>query len=296
MRIRSIKPEFWSDLRLTKVSRDARLLYIALWNHADEFARIHGDLRWVKGHCFPYDDDLGIREVGALLSELSAIGRIQTYEVEDTPYIYLPKLAPHQRLEPAKTPSRLPEPPAVKADSQIVPDLSGKISNSVTEASRPGEQPVSPQVESDSEKIPDLSENFPEQSGKIVVQQVAGSRLQVAGSRGDVPGKPAGKPAATHRATRIAPDFKITDSMRSWATQNIPGVDIDHQTTRFINHFQAVPDSKGRMVDWFACWRNWVSRDYVPNGSAARQSTSDARVAQGDAALASLLARREKSE
>ena len=38
-RIRSIKPEFWDDRKLAKrASRDARLLYIALWNLADEWA------------------------------------------------------------------------------------------------------------------------------------------------------------------------------------------------------------------------------------------------------------------
>src|SRR3954471_23554574 len=104
-RIRSVKPEFWSDRRLaTRVSRDARLLYVALWNFADEHGRLHGDTRYVKGNCLPYDDDLDLRDVDRLLGELETASRIQRYEHDGDPYIFLPKLSTHQRLEPAKVP------------------------------------------------------------------------------------------------------------------------------------------------------------------------------------------------
>ena len=40
-RIRSVKPEFWTDRKLARcTSRDARLLYIALWNISDEHGRL----------------------------------------------------------------------------------------------------------------------------------------------------------------------------------------------------------------------------------------------------------------
>ena len=35
-RIRTIKPQFWDDLKIGRLSRDARLLYIGLWNFADD--------------------------------------------------------------------------------------------------------------------------------------------------------------------------------------------------------------------------------------------------------------------
>jgi len=110
-RIRSIKPEFWSDRRLSRLSRDARLLYIGLWNHADEHARLLGDVRLIKGAVFPYDDDLDTEAVARLLAELTAMRRVVAYEADGDPYLYLPTLGAHQRLEPRKVPSRLPEPP-----------------------------------------------------------------------------------------------------------------------------------------------------------------------------------------
>ncbi|WP_304452866.1 hypothetical protein [Nocardiopsis sp. YSL2] len=110
-RIRSTKPEFWSDRKLARsLSRDARLLYIALWNFADEHARVQGDPRYIKGQCFPYDDDLDDVAIDGLLAELAAAGRIVPYVADGDPYLFLPKLSKHQRLEAAKVPSRLPAP------------------------------------------------------------------------------------------------------------------------------------------------------------------------------------------
>ena len=112
-RIRSIKPEFWSDRKLARaLSRDARLLYIGLWNHADEHARLLGDVRLIKGAIFPYDDDLDAVTVARLLAQVIDSGRAIAYEVDGDPYLWLPKLADHQRLEPGRVESRLPVPPA----------------------------------------------------------------------------------------------------------------------------------------------------------------------------------------
>jgi hypothetical protein len=118
-RIRSIKPEFWDDRKLARrVCRDGRLLYIALWNLADEQARLNGDPQWIKGKVFPYDDDIDAGTVAKLLDELAApvLGAVVLYEADGDPYILLPKLARHQRLEPAKVPSRIPSPSGSRAD------------------------------------------------------------------------------------------------------------------------------------------------------------------------------------
>lgn len=109
-RIRSVKPEYWSDYDMARHSRDARLLYIALWNQSDEHGRLHGDPRWVKGHCFPYDDDLNLAAIGRLLLELEQAGKLERYTVKGAPYLYLPNLSEHQRLEPDKVASKLPAP------------------------------------------------------------------------------------------------------------------------------------------------------------------------------------------
>lgn len=121
-RIRSVKPEFWDDRKLAKrTSRDARLLYIALWNIADEHCRMIGDPQWIKGQAFAYDDDLDAEAIARLLKELEAIGAVLPYEDDGDPYLFLPKMGKHQRLEADKVRSRLPAPPdsvqpALRAD------------------------------------------------------------------------------------------------------------------------------------------------------------------------------------
>jgi hypothetical protein len=110
-RIRSIKPEFWEDEKLaTSLSRDARLLYIGLWNFADEQARVRGSARYIKGVVFPYDDDLTSVQIDAYLSELIHAGVVVQYDVSGSSYLYLPKLGKHQRLS-TEVSSRLPDPP-----------------------------------------------------------------------------------------------------------------------------------------------------------------------------------------
>lgn len=157
-RIRSVKPEFFSDRKLARLlSRDARLLYIAMWNQADEHGRLQGDPRFIKGSCLPYDDDISLTDVERLIAEIEAAGRAQRYEHDGDPYIFLPKLAGHQRLEPEKVPSRLPAPPS-KPDPDPDKDT-GAISSE-----RRADEPA-----------PDADRN--------ALSYVAGGREQVAGSR-----------------------------------------------------------------------------------------------------------------
>ncbi|MFC8447582.1 hypothetical protein [Kitasatospora sp. NPDC057223] len=108
-----MKPEFWADEKLAAaVSRDGRLLYIGLWNLADEHARLRGSARYIKGQLFPYDDGLTVSMVDALLDELCAVRKAFRYICSDgDTYLFLPNLAKHQRLEASKVASRLPSPP-----------------------------------------------------------------------------------------------------------------------------------------------------------------------------------------
>ncbi|MEV0220828.1 HNH endonuclease signature motif containing protein [Streptomyces sp. NPDC050704] len=75
-RIRTVKPEFWEDELLGVMPRDARLLFIATFNMADD----EGILRWtpayIKAQAFMYDDDLAIGDVGKLMQCLADSGLV----------------------------------------------------------------------------------------------------------------------------------------------------------------------------------------------------------------------------
>lgn len=54
-RIRTIKPQYWDDLKIAKLSRDARLIFIGMWNFADDNGVIVADATWLKSKILPYD-------------------------------------------------------------------------------------------------------------------------------------------------------------------------------------------------------------------------------------------------
>lgn len=224
-RIRSVKPEFWADRKLAKrVSRDGRLLYIGLWNLADEHARLNGDPLWIKGQVFPYDDDIGVKEVVVLLEQLEGLERILRYEVGDDPYIYLPKLGFHQRLQPWKVDSRIPAPPGFTASSE-----------NGTHQSEPG---------SDQLKLStDESEPGTDKSGPFYV---AGSMEHV------------DAPPAQRRATRIPDDFLPTREMVAWALAECPHINSKRETEKFNDYWQAKAGKDALKLDWNKTWKNWM--------------------------------------
>lgn len=169
--MRSVKPEFFQDqdFAVEVPDRDARLLYIGLWGLADEHGRLRGDAQHLKGQLFAYDDDLTPDVIDKLVDVLEQTGRAVRYWVRSSVYLFLPKLAEHQRLEPSKVPSRLPEPPA---------EL----------------------LEQSSEKITDESAR---DANKSAPKHAASSRLHVAGQRGADNPAPS---AAVQKATRLIVD------------------------------------------------------------------------------------------
>lgn len=129
-RIRSIKPEFWSDQELTQLPRDVRMLYVALWNFADEHGRLPGDPRLIKSWCFPLDDDVSAAIVDGWLDQLAGIRKVHRYTVGGGRFLYLPNLGDHQRLEPGKKDSRHPAPEDGDPEHQVTGDSTARAEKS----------------------------------------------------------------------------------------------------------------------------------------------------------------------
>lgn len=81
-RIRSVKPEYWTEAPIMALSRDARLLLIGLSNFADDNGVIPRVATAIKAKIFPEDRDMTPRYVEALLDELGAGGLLGTYQVD----------------------------------------------------------------------------------------------------------------------------------------------------------------------------------------------------------------------
>lgn len=117
-RIRSIKPEFWKHQQLGKMSMDARLTYIGMWNLADDAGRGRAadDLLW--GELHSGQPPSARRRWSRVLKELSRVqddrGHLVIfYKVAGAAYYWIPGFCRQQRID-KPYPSRLPPPPNSK--------------------------------------------------------------------------------------------------------------------------------------------------------------------------------------
>jgi hypothetical protein len=98
-RIRTIKPQFWINEELGTVPRDARLLYIGLWNIADD----RGVFQWRPGQIliqlFPYDRELSPANIEEWLSKLEGINDIVKFEEDGKEFGYIPNFSKHQDIK-----------------------------------------------------------------------------------------------------------------------------------------------------------------------------------------------------
>lgn len=113
-RIRTVKPEYPKHRKVRRISRDARLLNIHLWNLADDEGRLQELPRWIIGEVFPADDDVTPAVLRGWLEELADVGLITRYEVEGEYYIYCHDFESHQTISHSRA-SVLPDPPAREA-------------------------------------------------------------------------------------------------------------------------------------------------------------------------------------
>lgn len=94
-RNRVIKPKFWDDAKIGRFTRDARLLYIGLWNFSDDIGVVIGNSIWLKSKIFPYDQ-IQIQQFEKWMNELVINGFICLLSYKGERFIYLPNFTRHQ--------------------------------------------------------------------------------------------------------------------------------------------------------------------------------------------------------
>lgn len=107
-RIRSIKPEFWSSEQVMACSRDARLLFIGLWNFADDAGRGANSAKTIKAQVFPCDDDMDSTTVRRILDELSSNELLCLYDNDGRSYFQITGWH-HQKIDRPRI-SKIPAP------------------------------------------------------------------------------------------------------------------------------------------------------------------------------------------
>lgn len=108
-RIRTIKPEMFEDEKLGSVSRDARLLFVALITLADDEGRCRGSGAHIRGQRYAYDADVTPAMVEGWLRELCGAGMVTVYIHGGQRYAHLTNWDRHQKVDRPSA-SKLPAP------------------------------------------------------------------------------------------------------------------------------------------------------------------------------------------
>lgn len=140
------------------------------------------------------------------------------------------------------------------------------------------------------------AESERERRSKMTTARSEAGRLG-ASKRWQTDGKPYGKPMANamanewqndspipipepiplesaKRASRLSPNFVVTEEMAVWAKRETPSVNITAETAKFIDHHIAKGSS---FKDWVAAWRNWMRRSREFGGNITTETIDAAR-------------------
>jgi len=107
-RKRMIDPEFWSDEKIANLSPHARLLFIGMWNFADDTGIIKSRPEYLKSAIFGYDD-FENKEILAWIREIESQNFIFSYIINGQHFSIILNFLKHQVIN-KPTPSKLPKP------------------------------------------------------------------------------------------------------------------------------------------------------------------------------------------
>lgn len=95
-RKRMIDPDFWSDEELADMRFETRLLYIGLWNFADDNGNLPFKPRQIRAQVFPYNPEIDIDDS---LGELLGAEKIIPYMVNGAYFIHVLNFLKHQTIQ-----------------------------------------------------------------------------------------------------------------------------------------------------------------------------------------------------
>jgi hypothetical protein len=238
-RIRTIKPDFWTDERVGESSPTARLLLIGALNFADDYGSLDRSAKQIKAQVFPYDNI----DCESLIRELISNGLLVEYKVGDRFYLHIKGFGKHQKVEkPAKP--RFPKYEESLKCTRLLPDSS----------------PTPPLLLT--EELRSLRE------GKgMEGNGMEGSRRGNGGGdlkilTEDSPTPPLlltediGKRAKGPRAHSLPENFILTDDLAQYAIAH--GCDPKRTFEKFSTYWWA---NKKPKVNWSRAFQNWCLND-----------------------------------
>ena len=118
-RTRYIKPGFFENDVLAKVSPVGRLFFAGMWCHADREGRLEDRPDRLKAAILPYDRC----DADELLRSLAKHGFIRRYKVDGQRVIQIENFLKHQHPHIKEVPSNLPAPNGYLPSTDVAPIL-----------------------------------------------------------------------------------------------------------------------------------------------------------------------------
>lgn len=128
MRIRQVKPAFWTDATIAELPASVRLFYIGLWMLADDAGWFRWDVPQIANELYGYESRRKReRDVGAFADLLEGSQRFARL---DCGHAFIPTLMTHQRISGegkrvltfSREHQSCPRVPAETRDSPPIPD------------------------------------------------------------------------------------------------------------------------------------------------------------------------------
>lgn len=106
-RIRTVKPEHWSDKALPDVSLQAQLLWIGIWNFSDDKGLIENDPYFIKSQVFPRRKDVRVEQIEQWIEQLIKARFLVPLTYEKVSYLVSRTFCIHQKID-RPNPSKVP--------------------------------------------------------------------------------------------------------------------------------------------------------------------------------------------
>lgn len=126
MRIRTIRPEFYSSESVGSMTWKTRLVFINLWSYVEDNGVQLDNPRLFRGQCMPYDDSV-LDAIEDAFAELEQCGSIIRYERDGKRLLFIPGFEKWQNIQRPGTCHYLPPDGWDKRGHKVIPEDSGQL-------------------------------------------------------------------------------------------------------------------------------------------------------------------------
>lgn len=279
-RIRSVKPEFWTNEQVMDLPPLARLAFIGLWNFCDDRGVHPASARTLKAQVFA-GDDITTEQMQAYVDSMIDVGLLGIFEDGGKPFWFVTGWH-HQRIE--KPRNKYPAPPTIpRPFDDSSPTLPGKVADQ----SKKRRRPLADRSSTDVDVDVDVEGDKTNTGGIAEVGGVQGGKhAESVETHADAP--PSAPPPPASTGTRLANDWALPKPWGEWALHERPDMtaeDVRREAETFADHWHAKAGADARKANWQATWRNWVRRAELRrvngSGKQARLEAHNRDVAAG---------------